>query len=394
MKVLYISSFCPISEYEAMFKKYNSASSHAAHKFNRLVIRGLKANGCSVDALTQRIIPKGIKDAYPRKKITEDGVDFNILPRKKNITFNRAYTIVRAFFDILKWRKQNPDGVIICDIILGEMSIATVLARAFTKIKTVGLVTDVPAVKAGDTRSGIKAIPMKIKNGIIQSYDAYLFLTEQMDSLLNPKHKPYTVVEGVADENVCNIPNTLENKHPEKVCMMAGLLERVFSIETLLEAFQNVKCDDARLRFYGKGGAVPFILKASEADSRIQYCGELTNAQIVEEEKKATFLVNPRRSDGEWTAYCFPSKNMEYVASGTPLVGCKLPCIPPEYEGHFYEIYPETVQGFTDTLQKLLDTDREEIHAFGLAAQKWTLENKTPTPSLKKTVEMLKELRG
>lgn len=384
MKVLYISSFCPISEYEAMFEKYGSASSHAAHKFNRLIIRGLTSNGCQVDALTQRIIPIGINEAYPRKKLTENGVAFDILPRKKNRKLNRIYTIFRGFFDIVRWKKQNPDGVAICDIILGEMSIATILARKFAKIKTVGLVTDVPAIKAGDTRNGIRAIPMKIKNAIIQSYDGYLFLTEQMDGLLNPKHKPYTVVEGVADENVLDVPNTLENKHPEKVCMMAGLLERVFSIEILLEAFQNVKCDEARLRFYGKGGAVPYIIKASETDSRIQYCGELTNAQIVEEEKKATFLVNPRRSDGEWTAYCFPSKNMEYVASGTPLVGCKLPCIPHEYEGRYYEIYPETVQGFTDTLQRLLDTDREEIHAFGLSAQKWTIENKTPTPSLKK----------
>ena len=238
----------------------------------------------------------------------------------------------------MRWAKAHKDGIVICDIVLGELSMALMAAGKLKKIRTAAIVTDVPSVRAGEKRTGLRALPVKIKNGVIKSYDSYIFLTEQMNKLLNVKKRPYVIIEGFADEGVLEKPNTIENKHPQKVIMMAGLLEEIFGVEALLNAFQKIDCPDAVLRFYGKGSSVSAIEAAGINDSRISYCGELKNSQIVEEEKRATLLINPRPAVGEWTAFSFPSKNIEYMASGTPLVAYDLPCIPREYLPYFYQI--------------------------------------------------------
>lgn len=371
-----------------MFKKYGSALSHASQKFNRLIINGFIENGCEVEALSQRVYPIGISDDYPVYRGT-DVIHFTILPSKKNKKLNRISTIFNAFCEIKKWKKQNPDGIAVCDTVIGELSLGLILARFFTGIKTVSIVTDIPTMMYGSNRRGLRALPGKIKKKAISFYDGYIFLTEQMNVLLNSNRRPYTIVEGVADPDVVKEPNTLEAKHPEKICMMAGLLSRVFGVDMLIEAFKQVKNDDARLHFYGNGDYVEEIKKASETDPRIRYCGELTNAQIVAEEKKATLLINPRIPNGDWTKYSFPSKNMEYMASGTPLIACDLPCIPDEYKPYFFEITPVSVEGLATLLQKLFDTDRGEIHNFGMKAQQWIIDNKTPAKLLKTTVDMI-----
>ncbi|EJX05942.1 glycosyl transferase group 1 [gut metagenome] len=303
---------------------------------------------------------------------------------------NRIMTIWNSYRAICHWHKEHPDGILICDIILGECSLGVCLASILHHdLKTTAIVTDVPSIRAGDTRKGLKAIPVKIKNAAIQAYSSYIFLTEKMNERLNPKHKPYVVVEGVADENVKKEPNTLDNKYAEKVVMMAGLLEDVFGVDSLLEAFKQVECPEARLRFYGRGASVEKIRAASKQDSRISFCGELTNQQIVKEEKKATLLINPRPPLGEWTAYSFPSKNMEYMASGTPLVAYDLPCIPNEYKNYFYQIKECSVEGLRSALQELLNKDAESLHKFGIEAQNWITTAKVPKAQMKKFIQII-----
>lgn len=388
MKILYVSSLCSVKEYERMFNLYGSTSSHASQKFNRMLVEGLVANGCDVDALTQRIIVKGGENDLVRPDEVENEIHYKYLPRYADKKKNRLMTIRNAYKEIKKWKKKNPDGVVICDIILGEMSIAVWLSSFGSKMKNYGIVTDVPGIRAGDQRKGIKAIPQKIKDYMISIYDGYIFLTDKMNERLNKNGKPYVVVEGMVDPAVLNEPNTLENKHAETVCMMAGLLEDIFGVSALLEAFMKTDKKDARLLFYGKGGSVDKIEQCAKKDGRIKYCGELTNKQIVAEEKKATLLINPRPAEGEWTAYSFPSKNMEYMASGTPLVAYDLPCIPREYIPYFYQITSK--EQMSDLLNELLFKDKEELHAFGEKAQKWITSNKNAITQASKVVRMLK----
>lgn len=389
MEILYMSSLCTIKEYKRMFEKYGTTSSHASQKFHRLMTRGLKANGIDVVMLSYRAISTPEKDDLKHADEQEGQMNFHYLPHCRNRKVNRLYTILQTYSFLKKWKKEHPDMVLISDTINGEFSIAISLFKILHKCKAIGLVLDVPSIRANEHRTGLKAIPIKIKNGLIANFDAYVFLTEQMNNVLNPDQKPYTVIEGLVDENLLNQENSLALKDPKKVIMMAGLLEKEFGVDSLLEAFSNTNDKDIELHLYGKGGSAETVRKFEKKDSRIKFYGEVENSIIMEEEKKATLLINPRPAVGEWTAYSFPSKNMEYMSSGTPLVAYDLPCIPRAYKDYFYEITE-----MQETIDRLIRLDRQTIHNFGLSAQKWIIENKNPYAQTKELVKIIYELNG
>lgn len=391
MEILYLSSLCTINEYERMFRKFGSTSSHASQKFNRMMVNGLVENACQVETLTQRILPWVDEEERIRPAETEGGVRYAYLPCRAGKLRNRIMTMWNAYRQIVKWHSAHPEGIVICDIILGEMSLALWAATRVHSIQTAAIVTDVPSIRAGEKRKGIRAIPYLIKNAVVYSYGSYIFLTEQMNAVFNPKGKPYVVIEGIVDQAVLDTPNSLEKKYPQKVCMMAGLLEDIFGVDDLLEAFMKLDCPDVQLVFYGKGKSVQTIIDAARLDSRISYRGELTNQEIVREEKRATLLINPRPPIGAWTAYSFPSKNMEYVASGTPMLAYNLPCIPSEYLEHFY--YPDDSKTFAQTLQETILLDKAELHKKGIEAQAWIVQTKNAKAQTQKAVAMLSRLK-
>ena len=58
--------------------------------------------------------------------------------------------------------------------------------------------------------------------------------------------------------------------------------------------------------------------------------------------RRADVLVNPRPNEGEYTKYSFPSKNIEYLLSGNPVVGYMLSGMPEDYRRFVYEISPNS----------------------------------------------------
>lgn len=386
MKIIYLSSLCSIAEYERLFEKYKTTSSHASQKFHRLMTRGLQENGVEIETVTHRSLKKLAADDLKVSCEQENGITFNYLAQSRFTKLNRIYTVIKAYKKLKELKKANRDMLICVDILKGELSIAANLFRRFNKCRTIAIVTDVPAYRACETRKGLRAIPYKIKNSLISGYDHYVFLTEKMNETLNPRNKPYVIIEGIADDKIVDIPNDLSGKYSEKVVMMAGLLEKEYGADELVEAFHDIKQEDARLHFYGKGKSVALIEEYSEKDSRIKFFGEVLNQKIIEEECKATLLVNPRRAIGDWVKYSFPSKNIEYMASGTPLVAYDLPCIPDEYRDKYISI---NADGLRETLEKYLSASAEELNSFGAMTRRWILENKTPRSQAKKIINML-----
>ena len=98
--------------------------------------------------------------------------------------------------------------------------------------------------------------------------------------------------------------------------------------------------------------------------------------KVVAEQIKASLLVNPRPTQEEFTKYSFPSKNMEYMVSGTPIVTTKLPGMPAEYNDFVYLFDDETVPGMSQKINELLGKSAEELHHFGSLSKSFVLGKK------------------
>ena len=224
----------------------------------------------------------------------------------------------------------------------------------------------------------------------MKRFKKYLFLTEQMSDIVNPKNRPYVVLEGHSDISMKDTVNQLSNKYDKKVCLYAGSLKRIYGIENLVEGFVKANVENSELHIYGNGDYVVDLKKLSEKYENVKYMGIAPNSVIVEEELKATLLVNPRPTNEEYTKYSFPSKNMEYMASGTPLLTTKLPGMPKEYNDYVYLLEEENIEGIKNALTEILGKSKEELHSKGEAAKNFVMNEKNNIVQAKKVIDMIK----
>ena len=106
-------------------------------------------------------------------------------------------------------------------------------------------------------------------------------------------------------------------------------------------------------------------------------------------QQQATVLINPRSSKGEYTKYSFPSKTMEYLASGTPTIMCHLPAIPQEYDEYLYYITDESAEGIKSKLIEVCEKPQQELEEFGQKAAEFIKTQKNAFVQAQKVKEML-----
>ncbi len=211
-----------------------------------------------------------------------------------------------------------------------------------------------------------KTIEKWITRPVYLAIDKFVLLSPYMREKLPIQGKQYVVVEGIyRPTKGGNVPANREIKIDEakrKAILYTGNLNRRYGIPFLLEVFSKLG-DRYELWIRGDGETKEEILHLSKTDSRVKYIEPLDKARLLDLLEEADVLVNPVSPDEEFTRYFFPSKTMEYIASGTPVVMSHLACIPKEYDR--YLIYPEenSVESFSRAIEyacSLKDTEKKE----------------------------------
>ena len=122
------------------------------------------------------------------------------------------------------------------------------------------------------------------------------------------------------------------------------------------------------------------------------YHGTVLSSKIIEIQKYASLLVNPRPIVDEYTKYSFPSKNMEYMVSGTPVLTTDLPGMPQEYKEYVFIIEDYSIEGIKDKLCEIASIDKKELMKAGQRAREFVLIKKNNIVQARKIVEMIYSL--
>lgn len=393
MNILYVSTLCSdrlIKElFDAGYKPIQ-----AIQKFNKLLVNGLAENGCDLYALTE--IPKTVGPRFlKRKRETENGIAFTYCRKIDIKLFYNLYMFLSGFFLTLRWGLKHRDqSVAIMDVLQTEFCSGALYACKLLRIKTVAVVTDLPGLPgmlAGTRRTFIHRFVEKAINRYANSFDAYILLTEQMNEVVNLKGRPYMIMEGLVDVNMADAGAAV-NGDGRKIVIYAGGLYEEYGIKYLIDGFKMLDDKDVELHLFGHGPMVNEIEEEIKRDGRIRFFGIVHNSKVVEAELQATLLVNPRPTVEDFTKYSFPSKNMEYMVSGTPVLTTNLPGMPKEYHDYVYLLEDESAQGVSQVLKKLLvDTPASELKDKGLSAKQFVLKNKNNIFQSKRVIDFIKQ---
>lgn len=384
MHIVYAVTTCSDKVYKQLFAHVAVKPAFQSQKYHRLLIEGL-ASHTKVDVVANPPVNRSLLDKsvirLPREK--EGGACYHYIPAIRNSAIKLACVALGTFFKTLSLARK--DSAVVVDCLNRVAALSGLLAARLRGVPCVGIVTDLPDMLGGSKFSKAMA------NFVIRHCTDYVLLTEAMNDYLNKSGKPYVILEGHSDISMAAKVPAMEQKETPRICMYAGGVSRQYGLADLVEGFRMADLSNARLEIYGPGDYVKELQKIAAEDPRVYYGGMLLNTEIVDKEQKATLLVNPRPTTETYVKYSFPSKTMEYMASGTPVLTTRLPGMPKEYYPYVYFIEEETAQGIADALTRVLSNSEEALFHKGLAAREFVLESRNNRIQAKKILEMLEK---
>lgn len=99
--------------------------------------------------------------------------------------------------------------------------------------------------------------------------------------------------------------------------------------------------------------------------------------------------MNPRTTGYQYVNYSFPSKIVEYLASGKPLIAHHIPSVPKEYDEYIFYPKDESDQELKNKIVEVCHIPADELKVRGKQAQQFIMQNKTPVAMGKKVAEFL-----
>lgn len=383
MQILYISALSSEKLIQSIYERTGNNPGFAVQKFSRLLVKGLNANGCQTIAFTNPPIVRGVMpDLFVcLGKEEEKGVKYKYIPFINLPMLKHICVMLYAFFYVLFWGLINrKEKAIICDVLNVSACMGALLATKLNRIQSVGGVTDIYGQMVSTKQSLLASLVSTLANGVhnlyIKSFSKYILLTEAMTNLINPKNHPYIVMEALCDSSLLKEQFTPSVKTQPRTVIYAGGLFEKYGLKMLVDGFIQANVENATLLLYGDGPYVEELKEVCKTHSNVEYRGVVPNEIVVAEELKASLLVNPRFSTEELTKYSFPSKNMEFMASGTPLLTTKLPGMPKEYYPYVFLFEEETVAGYAYAITKALSYSENELKDFGKKGRDFVLNKK------------------
>lgn len=357
----------------------------AAAKYHTLLSEGLAENGVCVNLYSSIPVNKENCDAhYIRIPTSKSG---NII-KQYIAVFNipgirHCQLFIKTF---IKAILESKNTIVLYDPLVVASSYGAVLGAKCSRKKCVAIVTDLPQFMPISKRKKL----LRVNEKLLDFANGYVFLTSHMDEAVNKKKKPFVVLEGHADNNMLRYEHKAFSNEVKKI-MYAGSLRKIYGIADLCNAFVKCNFQNTELHIYGEGDFVPQLQNLVEKFPNIIFHGNCPNEEVVSMELDATLLVNPRPTDGEYTKYSFPSKTMEYMASGTPVLTSRLPGIPKEYDKYLFYFDDRTEGSLEVALKDIMNRNVDELREIGSKAREFVLKYKNNIVQSEKIVKFLED---
>ena len=365
--------------------------------FQCALLEGLQAGLSEGEAMAQvNALPVGVFPTKYKKLLLKSFMHNGIrelgclnLPYVKQRQRERG-----AYRAIVEWAKQSPQNrtVLVYTLYLPYMRAVERAKRAFPDLKAAVIVTDLPnelgissgrrgLMRKAEYRMGDERIRL------CEAFDGFVPLTKHMAEALSMQGKPQVVVEGLVSTDGATLPRTV----PERFTVLyTGTLNKELGVDALMEAF--VKMPEFDLWLCGRGDLSSKAESMAQAYPNIHSYGFVPRQRALELQAQVSALVNPRMPAGAYTRYSFPSKTLEYLRAGKPVLCYKLDGIPDDYDPYLSYIQKESADGICEDVRALATRSREELKAMGDRGRDFALSCKNATAQAARILAMLRSL--
>lgn len=404
MKVLFVSGLYPKGT-EVGYQRNSPrvAIQNAPNAFQWAFVNGLKQNNVDFDVVTCPFLPSfpNYKKMFIKSgqfQITSQStihcLDYCTFIGYKEISIkNKLVKFINNW--VLESNINVGISIVVYSTISYVLSAVATIKKKYPNIKICIIVTDLidDSYNFSSNNNIFKRVKIKqeIKSLKLQykEIDKFVLLTKYMAEKIPEAIGKSIIVEGMWSDEFNNDNECQIKKHDGiKSILYTGTLEHYSGIIEFVDAFCMTHQNNFRLIICGDGDGKNYILKKIEDDNRIIYKGVISRDKVLQLQKEVTLLVNPRKPEESITRYSFPSKTIEYLASGTPMMGYQLDGIPNEYYKHFFNL-KDSENTLSELIERVLSIPDEELKEKGCNAKDFIYQSKTSKYQVSRIIEFL-----
>lgn len=267
------------------------------------------------------------------------------------------------------------------------------IKKKFPRLKTVCLLADLP-IDDNTNRKGFSTILRKLFEKStwksMKNCDKYIVLNKHVIEKYLPK-KQYIVIDGGIDEDDVKRYENFIQKSNEYNVLFCGALTEYNGILNLLEAMDYLKDTDIILDIYGGGYLEETVKAATKKNPKIHFHGRVSNQEVMQKQREAWLLINPRIVDDPIALVTFPSKTFEYLLSSTPVLSTRLNGYGEEYQKHMYWLDDLSAYAMANKIRDIRKLDKYEYEAMGKSAKEMIITLKSWKKQCEKIYHYLME---
>ncbi|GHH98661.1 glycosyltransferase [Neobacillus kokaensis] len=326
----------------------------------------------------------------------------NISPNIKAQTINfvnlpiikQLWQIVTVFLSARIYVKNNQGCKILTFNAFPAIGVPILLISKLYNCETISILADLPidTIKRNPINRLFRLFMDKVTIISIKAFDKIIALNRNAIKEFAP-NKPNIIIDGGFPLESINL-NKFERLYEstgEKILLFAGTLVDYNGIKMLIEAMRYVSDKNVVLHIYGTGPLLNFVKQKADINSNIRYMGNITNSEMLLLQKQVYFLVNPRPVNDPISLVTFPSKILEYMLSGTPILSTKLNGFTEDYLKFINIINDTDSAAMGQSINNALKISYDKLMKRAESGLEFVLENKSWETQCQKIYNFLKQ---
>lgn len=319
----------------------------------------------------------------PSYKWIIDGIEAKLMSFINIVCLKHLTRFIITYISVLRWTIKTSKNrrIIISHGLVSAQLWSVYLGQVFYRSTLCAYITDDTGVSLNGEPLLVIALRKIDKNIVmmaLQRMSGVIAMTNKLAEKLAPGI-PFSIIPAMYNFN----PKLsfLEVKDSCKLfnIVFSGGVNKDNGIELLLESFKRADKEDWRLIIAGKGDMEAEVQKAALVDYRIDYKGFVEIEELSEIYKVADVFVNLRLTSSAITDLGFPSKLIEYVGTGKPVISSNLPTLTNEFRQHLIILKSEDpISNLIEHLKQIQLWGRAQKENWWVSSENFIKDNFVP----------------
>jgi glycosyltransferase involved in cell wall biosynthesis len=285
-----------------------------------------------------------------------------------------------AAWNALRWGWQNHKAakrVVICYNLTAPPAGPLVTVCRWLGMDLVPFIGDIYVPGEVVSNTLLRRLEFAGQKRIIPKADGLLIANRAIVQDFAPDRHSLLIEGGVMDALVTRFAATPRMDDGTFHVVFAGQLSVLNGVTLLIDALKQLDLPNLRVSILGGGEFARQVEEAAANEPRITFHGLATHDKVLEVYESADLLVNLRRTNYQTHRYVFPSKVVECLSTGRPLLTTCTGHAQSDFGEFVFTLHDETPEGLATAIREIAALDPAERTRKGKLAQDYVRENKT-----------------